>query len=98
MTQRASYQKHLDWRVLHEMTGIAMEHLARGQTNFLRSVFKLNSVYDTRLLPADHARPAAYEIPQQPEPRADPAHLRRNRSIHAPRRRTVSATHAAPAG
>jgi hypothetical protein len=77
------------------MTGIAMEHLARGQTNFLRSVFKLNSVYDPKLLLADHARPVVYEIPQQPERRDGPAHLRRELYVHAPRGRASRAIDAA---
>jgi hopanoid C-3 methylase HpnR len=95
MTQRASYQKHLDWRVLHKMTNIAIEHLARGQTNFLRSVFKLNSVYDPKLLMADHTRPVTYEIPAQPQHRDSPAHLRRELYIHVPRGRAGRAIDAA---
>ena len=41
--------------------------LLRGQTNFVKSLFKFNSVYRPDLLLADHARPVAYEIPLPPQ-------------------------------
>src|SRR3954469_25940103 len=67
-TQRAVYSKHLHWREFRDVAGITARLLARGQTNFVRSLFKLNSVYRPELMLADHARPAAYEIPLQPLP------------------------------
>ena len=66
-TQRAIYAKHLDWRDSYgTLAGIAARLLLRGQTNFVKSLFKLNSVYRTDLLLADHARPVVYEIPLPP--------------------------------
>ena len=48
-------------QVLHQpkadVAGIAAKLLLRGQTNFVKSLFKLNSVYRTDLLLADPARP-----------------------------------------
>ena len=44
--------------------------LAHGQTNFLKMLFKFNSVYDPKLQMADHARPVRYEISLPPEARA----------------------------
>src|SRR5947207_2992690 len=67
-TQRAIYRRHLDWRQLWDASGIVARLLLRGQTNFVRSLFSLNSVYRPELLLADHAAPVVYEVP--PPPRA----------------------------
>jgi hypothetical protein len=37
-------------------------HLIRGQTNFLRMIWKFNSVYRPDLQLADHQQPTKYEI------------------------------------
>jgi hopanoid C-3 methylase HpnR len=65
--QRAIYARHLHWREMRKMIGISTRLLLRGQTNFVKSLFKLNSVYRPDLLLADHARPVAYEIPLPPQ-------------------------------
>src|SRR5207247_8952737 len=65
-TQRAIYRRHLDWRQLWDASGIAARLLLRGQTNFVKSLFRLNSVYRPELLLADHAVPVEYEIPLPP--------------------------------
>ena len=65
--QRAIYAKHLDWRSAWDVIGLSTRLLLRGQTNFVKSLFKLNSVYRPDLLLADHARPVAYEIPLPPQ-------------------------------
>ena len=86
-TQRAIYSRHLDWRQLLDASGIAARLLLRGQTNFIRSLFALNKVYNPGLLLADHSRPVVYEIPLPPE-----AGRRQRRGgaslyVHAPRGR-----------
>jgi hopanoid C-3 methylase HpnR len=88
--QRAIYAKHVDWRNAWDVVGLAARLLLRGQTNFVKSLFKLNSVYRPELLLADHARLVAYEIPLPPEAadtHASPARARRGLYIHAPRGR-----------
>jgi hopanoid C-3 methylase HpnR len=93
-TQRAILRKHLDWRQLWDAGGIVARLLLRGQTNFVRSLFKLNQVYRPELLLADHMAPVAYEIPappRAPERTPAPAAL----YIHAPRGRRGRATDAA---
>jgi hypothetical protein len=40
-TQRAIYAKHIDWRDIRGVAGIATRLLLRGQTNFVKSLFKL---------------------------------------------------------
>jgi hopanoid C-3 methylase len=76
-TQHAIYRKHLDWRNMRSVAGIAARLLLRGQTNFVKSLFKLNSVYRPDLLLADHARPVEYEIPLPPPAPAAAARRRR---------------------
>jgi magnesium-protoporphyrin IX monomethyl ester (oxidative) cyclase len=91
-TQRAILRKHLDWRQLWQAGGIVARLLLRGQTNFVKSLFKLNQVYRPELLLADHLLPVAYEIPAPPhEKAAAPAAL----YIHAPRGRKGRAIDAA---
>jgi hypothetical protein len=86
-TQRAIYRRHLDWRQLWDASGIAARLLLRGQTNFVKSLFSLNSVYRPELMLADHAAPVVYEIPLPP--RAVGEHRRGGAALylHAPRGR-----------
>src|SRR5271168_3385202 len=65
-TQRAIYSKHLGWRQITGAAKLAGGLLLRGQTNFITSMLKMNSVYRPELLLADHARPVDYQIPLQP--------------------------------
>lgn len=69
-TQRVLAKKHLSWRNIGEASHILMRHLLHGQTNFARSLFKFNSVYNPALLLADHALPVSYEMPLPPAPQA----------------------------
>jgi hopanoid C-3 methylase len=96
-TQRAIYSKHLGWRQIRDAAGLATGLLLRGQTNFVKSMFKMNSVYRPELLLADHARPVEYEIPLPP--RRDPAREEkasgRQLYVHAPRGRAGRAIDAA---
>src|SRR3954451_19054461 len=94
-TQRAIYRKHIDWRDMRGMAGISAQLLVRGQTNFVKSLFKLNSVYRTDLLLADHARPAEYEIPLPPAVADKQPAVGRALYIHAPRGRAGRAIDAA---
>ena len=86
-TQRAIYAKFLGWTQLRKMAGISAGLLLRGQTNYLKGLFKLNRVFRPDLLLADHARPVAYEIPLPPQGAAQQAALGRALYVHAPRGR-----------
>jgi GAF domain-containing protein len=44
-TQQALYRKHVGWRRLMKMAGVVAGQLARGQTNFLGSLFGLERVF-----------------------------------------------------
>src|SRR5947207_9107371 len=98
-TQRAIYAKFLGWTQLRKMVGITAGLLARGQTNFVKSLFKLNSVYRPEVLLADHHRPVEFQIPLQPAAptRDTPAEAVAGRAlyVHAPRGRAGRAIDAA---
>ena len=76
-TQQVLNRKHLGARQLLGVGKTVTRLLAHGQTNFLRMLFKFNSVYDPKLQLADHERPVKYEIALPPEPRTrvDPTAL-----------------------
>src|SRR5438552_31828 len=65
-TQRVLSRKHLGWAALRQCAGIVVRHLLRGQTNFLRMIWKFNSVYRPDLQLADHRQPIKYEIDLPP--------------------------------
>jgi hopanoid C-3 methylase len=76
-TQRVLATKHLGWAAFRDLIPLVLGHLARGQTNFVRSLWKFNSVYDPALMLADHRRPVAYEmkLPPPPKTTVDPRAL-----------------------
>src|SRR5437867_2267099 len=53
-------RKHLGWRALYDVFGSTVRLLARGQTNFVRMLWKFGSVYTVERLLADHGRPVRY--------------------------------------
>lgn len=61
-TQRVLNHKHLGFAALRATAGIAARLLLRGQTNFVRMLWRFNSVYDPARQLADHARPVTYEM------------------------------------
>jgi hopanoid C-3 methylase len=61
-TQQVLNKKHMGWAALRSTAKIAAGHLLRGQTNFVKMLWKFNSVYNPKLLLADHQRPVRYEM------------------------------------
>ncbi len=94
-TQNAIYRKHLNGRELWQAAGLVTRLLLRGQTNFVKSLFKVNSVYRPDLLLADHAAPTVYEIPLPPQDAPEAGRSRRGLYVHAPRGRAGRAIDAA---
>jgi hopanoid C-3 methylase len=85
-TQRVLSLKHLGFAALRETAGIAAGRLIRGQTNFVRMLWKFNSVYNPELQIADHRQPVKYEI-SLPPPHSE--HLdRQSMYIHLGRGRS----------
>ena len=69
-TQQILNRKHLGWAALKYTAKFAAGHLMRGQTNFIKMLWKFNSVYNPALQMADHRRPVSYEMtlpPSRPE-------------------------------
>ena len=65
-TQQILNKKHLGWEALKGTMKIAAGHLMRGQTNFVKMLWKFNSVYNSQLQMADHQRPVKYEMALPP--------------------------------
>jgi hopanoid C-3 methylase HpnR len=66
-TQQVLNKKHLGWTALKSTARIAAGHLLHGQTNFVKMLWKFNSVYDSALQLADHRQPVKYEMSLPPE-------------------------------
>ncbi len=61
-TQQVLNMKHLGFQALKGTAAIVAKHLLKGQTNFLRMLWKFNSVYDPKLQLSDHRQPVRYEM------------------------------------
>jgi hopanoid C-3 methylase HpnR len=101
-TQRVLATKHMGWKAFRGALGHSARLLMQGQTNFVRMLWKFDSVFDPRLQLADHAREARYRMTPPPggvEGRLDPKSLyvhgpqgRRGRAIDDATERFVEAT------
>jgi hopanoid C-3 methylase HpnR len=69
-TQQVLNRKHLGARQIWGAARTVGGLLMRGQTNFVRMLFRFSSVYDPKLQLADHAQPVRYEISLPPAPQA----------------------------
>lgn len=65
-TQQILNKKHLGWAALKSTATLAAGHLMRGQTNFVKMLWKFNSVYNPKLQMADHQRPVSYQMAPPP--------------------------------
>jgi hopanoid C-3 methylase HpnR len=61
-TQQVLNTKHLGFSALKDTALIAARLLARGQTNFIRMLWKFNGVYNPARQLADHRRAVTYEM------------------------------------
>ena len=68
-TQRILNMKHLGWTALKATAQTVAGQLLRGQTNFMKALWKFNSVYDPRLQLADHQLPVKYAMTLPPAPK-----------------------------
>lgn len=92
-TQAVINRKFLGVAAVMQAFGILARQLAHGQTNFLRMIWKFNSVYNPKRQLGDHSREVHYELPM-PEPREFTSRTRAELYVH--RRPEVHAGH--PAG
>jgi hopanoid C-3 methylase HpnR len=65
-TQQILNKKHLGWAALKSTATLAAGQLMRGQTNFVKMLWKFNSVYNPKFQMADHQRPVSYEMSLPP--------------------------------
>ncbi len=61
-TQEVLNKKHLGLAGIYSAGRIALSHLLHGQTNFVKMLWKFDSVYNPFLRLADHQQPVKYEI------------------------------------
>jgi len=61
-TQQILNKKHMGWKALKGTFSIAAGHLMKGQTNFVKMLWKFSSQYDPQKLMADHRRAVKYPI------------------------------------
>jgi magnesium-protoporphyrin IX monomethyl ester (oxidative) cyclase len=65
-TQSVLARKHLGLSALAQTVGIVAHHLAHGQTNFVKMIWKFQTVYNAGRQLADHWAPVHYELPDPP--------------------------------
>ena len=61
-TQAVLNRKHLGWSALRKYGVPAVQALARGQTNYVKMLWKFGSVYNAERQHRDHFEPVRYEI------------------------------------
>jgi magnesium-protoporphyrin IX monomethyl ester (oxidative) cyclase len=61
-TQAVLNRKHLGWGAVRRYGGPALRALARGQTNYLKMLWKFGSVYNAARQRGDHDRPVRYAM------------------------------------
>lgn len=61
-TQDVLNKKHLGWEALRGAAGLAISRLAKGQTNFVKMLWKFHQVYNSQRQLSDHRREVKYEI------------------------------------
>jgi hopanoid C-3 methylase len=85
-TQAVLARKHLGVRALAETTGIVARQLWRGQTNFVKMIWKFDKVYNADRQYSEHQRETEYLLPPPADtPVAAPD--RKELYVHAPARR-----------
>jgi hopanoid C-3 methylase HpnR len=66
-TQAVLNQKHLGWSALRDTVSLAAGFLARGQTNFVRMLWKFGQVYNPERQFRDHQREVRYQMHMPPK-------------------------------
>lgn len=61
-TQQVLNTKHLGFRALKSLAFLVIKLLAKGQTNFVRSLWSFHKAYNAARQLADHSEPVRYEM------------------------------------
>jgi hopanoid C-3 methylase HpnR len=84
-TQQVLNTKHLGLSALKDTALLAAKLLARGQTNFVKMLWRFNSVFNPARQLADHRRPVKYEMRVPPPPVANAANSPRDLYVLSPK-------------
>lgn len=82
-TQSILAREHLGVAALAKTSRIVARHLAHGQTNFLKMIWKFSHVYNPRRQLEDHEQAVRYELPEPP-PHSEQAPERGSLYVHVP--------------
>jgi magnesium-protoporphyrin IX monomethyl ester (oxidative) cyclase len=82
-TQSVLNRKHLGWGALKLYGGAALRAASRGQTNYLRMLWKFSTVYNTERQYADHLKPVRYEM-KPPRPLLGAKPTKQELYVHMP--------------
>ena len=85
-TQSVLARKHLGVAALIDTVGIAARHLLRGQTNFVKMLWKFDKVYNADRQYGEHQREVKYQLPE-PAKHVPERLDRKELYIHTPARR-----------
>lgn len=80
-TQAVLSRKHLGWATLKGAAFTAAECLSRGQTNFVKMLFKFSSVYNAERQAAEHGRSARFLMTPPGDPGSQSG---KSLYVHAP--------------
>jgi hopanoid C-3 methylase len=95
-TQQVLGTKHMSFSAMRGAASIALRLLLKGQTNFIRMMWKFNQVYNADRLYSEHFREVKYHM-AAPRVAAKPGKLAAGELyVHLPREATVDALPAAP--
>ena len=96
-TQRVLGSNHIAWGAVRGAAAIAFKLLLRGQTNFIKMMWKFNQVYNAERQYSEHFRRVKYRMTPPPSggcTRAGAAGL----YVHQPHEATIDADAGGPAG
>ena len=85
-TQAVLARKHLGVAALSKTAGIVARQLLRGQTNFVKMIWKFDKVYNADRQYSEHQRATEYLLPP-PAERPTPVPDRKELYVHVPARR-----------
>jgi len=74
--------KFMGWRTALSVSRILSRQLIRGQTNFLKMLFRFRKVFDAKRFHDDHSRPVRYELRTPSQYRSKPT--REDLVVHRP--------------
>jgi magnesium-protoporphyrin IX monomethyl ester (oxidative) cyclase len=91
-TQEIINRKFMGWRTAVAVSKILAGQLIRGQTNFLKMLFKFSKVYNVDRFYADHDKPVQYAMrrPEEYDHKLKPAELMVHVNVNRPGKAAVA--------